>query len=153
METKNTAVSYEACNKQGKTFAIANRFGRDMKEYAERFIRSELVADSKDFDYSYYQLAAPSYSLDFVDDEELHEDDAKTGGISNDEAYWIGFFYKYLALALSTVGDALLETVPFEWMRRFYAKFGSLPKDVARDRLLDILRSENEKNTDGIRQA
>lgn len=141
METRNTAVSYEACNKQGKTFAIANRFGRDMKEYAERFIRSELVSGAKDFDYSYYQLAAPSYSLDFVDDEELHEDNADAVGISNDEAYWIGFFYKYLSLALPLSGDELLERVPFERMRVFYAEFGVLPKDVARDKILTVVRA------------
>ncbi|MBQ8698889.1 MAG: hypothetical protein IJ521_07815 [Schwartzia sp.] len=146
MGKETPEIPYEACNKQGKVFALANRLGNDLKEYATRYMQSEFVMQGKDNDYAYYQIAAPSYSLDLVDDDELHGNQPGVGGVSNDEAYWIGFFYKYFGFALSLRSDKVVERVPFEKMRSLYADFGNLPKEEARDKLLQILkgRSYNE---------
>ena len=136
MASGKPSVSYEQCNKQGKLFAIANRLGYDLEEYAGRYLKAGFVSEEIDADYRYYQLAAPSYSLDLIDDAELHAEEAADGGISNDEAHWIGFFYRYLALALSLTNERVLELVPFAAMRAFYAELGALPKIEARECLL-----------------
>lgn len=140
MEREKLDIPYEACNKQGKVFALANRLGNDLKEYAKRYMKSEFVLQGKDADYAYYQIAAPSYSLDLVDDDELHGEHLGVDGVSNDEAYWIGFFYKYLVFALSTRSDEIVEQIPFAKMRSFYSEFGALSKEEARDKLLALVR-------------
>lgn len=129
-------VSYEECNKQGKIFALANRLGHDLEKYTERYMKSRLVKGSEDSDYAYYQIASPSYSLDLVDDEELQREAALEGGIANDEAYWIGFFYRYLILALAMNSEKVLTRVPFAMMRSFYAAWGGLPKAAAGKEIL-----------------
>ena len=136
MGREHLEIPYEACNKQGKVFALANRLGNDLKEYAVRYMKSECVVQGKDADYAYYQIAAPSYSLDLVDDDELHGNHLGVGGVSNDEAYWIGFFYKYLVYALSMGSDKVVEKISFEQMRSYYAEFGMMSKEEARDELL-----------------
>ena len=122
-------VSYEKCNKQGKLFAMANRLGYDMEKYAARCMTSELLQCVSDSDYIYYQLAAPSYSLDLIEDEELHIDLAGERPYSNDEAYWIGFYYRFLTLALSLPGKDVLAAVPFETMHGWYGELGHLSKE------------------------
>ena len=106
-------IPYERCNKQGKIFAIANRLGYDLEGYVERYMTSELATSGRDDDYAYYQIASPSYSLDLIEDEELLSEEAPNGKYSNGEAYWIGFFYKYLSLALAARGDAVIKKIPF----------------------------------------
>ena len=142
MESGRIEIPFEECNKQGWIFALANRLGHDMKTYARRYMKSKFVAQGKDFDYSYYQIASPSYSLDLVDEAELHEEGAKTDGISNDEAYWIGFFYKYFTLALSLSNEQAWEKIPFDRMRAFYAEYGAKSKDEAGAELSALLRRE-----------
>ncbi len=137
--TASSPVSFEECNKQGVIFSLANRLGHDLATYADRYLRSSFVSGTGDFEYSYCQIAAPSYSLDLVDDEELHARQ-KTDGVSNDEAYWIGFFYRYVALALAIKSAEAAEKVPFERMRGLYAAWGTLPKEEAADRFLAFLR-------------
>ena len=135
-------IPYEGCNNQGRIFSLANRLGHDMETYARRYMKSKFVAQGKDFDYSYYQIASPSYSLDLVDEAELHEEGARTSGISNDEAYWIGFFYKYLTLSLSLTNEQAWEKIPFDRMRAFYAEYGATSKDTAGEEMTRILRQE-----------
>ena len=142
MEARRMEIPYEDCNNQGRIFALAKRLGHDMKTYARRYMQSKFIAQGKDFDYSYYQIASPSYSLDLVDEAELHEERAGTDGISNDEAYWIGFFYKYLALALSLSNAQAWEEIPFDRMRAFYAEYGEAPKETAGAALTALLRRE-----------
>ena len=135
MTSEKPVVSYEECNKQGVIFSLANRLGHDLSVYAERYLRSRFVSGAGDFEYAYYQIAAPSYSLDLVDAEELQRESAEGYGISNDEAYWIGYFYKYLGLSLGMENEALLERFPFDAMRALYAELGTLPKEEAEARL------------------
>ncbi len=135
MANERTTVPYEECNKQGVIFSLANRLGHDLETYAEKYLRSRFVSRAGDFEYAYYQIAAPSYSLDLVDAEELQRESAEGSGISNDEAYWIGYFYKYLALARGLENEALLEKLPFAAMRGLYAELGALPKEEAGQRL------------------
>ena len=142
METGRMEIPYEDCNNQGRIFALANRLGHDMKTYARRYMKSKFVAQGKDFDYSYYQIASPSYSLDLVDEAELHEEGTRADGISNDEAYWLGFFYKYFSLALSLTNEQAWEKIPFDRMRAFYAEYGAAPKDTAGAELTRILQRE-----------
>ncbi len=137
MKLQKTEIPYERCNKQGKIFAIANRLGYDLKGYVERYMSSELATGGEDDDYSYYQIASPSYSLDLIEDEELLEETPGAGGYSNGEAYWIGFFYKYLAAASSLRGKSLLEKVPFDEMHALYGEFGGMPKEEAAAKLLE----------------
>ena len=133
------SIPFERCNKQGKIFAIANRLGYDIESYAERYMKAELVAGSGDEDYSYYQIASPSYSLDLIEDEELQSEELTNAKYSNGEAYWIGFFYKYISLALSIRGEALLEKAPFSKMHELYQSFNALPKETAGKKLLALL--------------
>ncbi len=140
MKTEDMPVMVERCNKQGKIFAMANRLGHELKGYVERYMTSELAAGGKDDDYSYYQIAAPSYSLDLIEDEELHTEGATPGGYSNDEAYWIGFFYKYLILALDQRSEEVIRQVPFDRMHAFYGEYGTLPKEEAGRLLLARVR-------------
>ena len=142
MESERIEIPYEDCNNQGRIFSLANRLGHDMNTYARRYMKSKFVAQGKDFDYSYYQIASPSYSLDLVDEAELHEEGARTDGISNDEAYWIGFFYKYFALSLSLTNEQAWEKIPFGRMRAFYAEYGAAPKETAGEEMTKILRQE-----------
>ncbi|MBR1759720.1 MAG: hypothetical protein IJ812_06770 [Schwartzia sp.] len=137
METGTFTIPYERCNKQGKIFAIANRLGYDLEGYVERYLTSELATSGKDDDYAYYQIASPSYSLDLIEDEELLAEEAAEGKYSNGEAYWIGFFYKYLSLALEKRGPAILEAVPFAKMHELYRALGALPKEEAGRNLLE----------------
>ncbi len=137
-------IPYEDCNNQGRIFSLANRLGHDMRSYARRYMKSKFVARGKDFDYSYYQIASPSYSLDLVDEAELHEEGPRGEGISNDEAYWIGFFYKYFALAFSLSNEAAWERLPFERMRALYTEYGGAPKDEAGEAMTALLRAEEE---------
>ncbi len=133
-------ISFERCNKQGKIFAIANRLGYDIEGYSERFLKSELAAGGGDEDYSYYQIASPSYSLDLIEDEELQAEEPADGKYSNGEAYWIGFFYKSLGLALSLKGGALAARLPFSEMHGLYHKFGAISKEDAGKKILALLR-------------
>ncbi len=139
MKADKTTITYESCNKQGKVFALANRLGNDLKEYAERYMKSEFILQGKDADYLYYQIAAPSYSLDMIDDDEIHAEQLGVSGVSNDEAYWIGFFYKYLVMALSIPSNQVMEKIPFDKMRSLYAEFGERSKEEAKDELLMIV--------------
>ena len=144
MKPVELSIPFERCNKQGKIFAIANRLGCDLEGYAARYMTSELATSGRDDDYAYYQIASPSYSLDLIDDEELLSEEAPNGKYSNGEAYWIGFFYKYLSLALSIRGEALLEKIPFAKMHEFYLAFNGLPKEAAGRELLKLLTAEKE---------
>ena len=137
------SIPFERCNKQGKIFAIANRLGYNLEDYVERYLQSELATSGKDDDYAYYQIAAPSYSLDLIEDEELLTETPTNGKYSNGEAYWIGFFYKYLSLSLTLRGKALLQKLPFAKMHEFYLRFNNLPKESAGKELLKRLRTEN----------
>ena len=105
---------------------------------------SELATSGRDDDYAYYQIASPSYSLDLIEDEELQAEEPTDGKYSNGEAYWVGFFYKYLSLALSIRGKALLEKIPFAKMHEFYLAFHDLPKESAGQELLKLLTAEKE---------
>ena len=140
MNPTTPPIPYERCNKQGKIFAIANRLGYDLEGYAERYMKSELATSGKDDDYSYYQIASPSYSLDLIEDEELLSEETTNGKYSNGEAYWIGFFYKYLSLALALRGEALLQKIPFSRMHELYKELGSLPKEIAEKTLLETFK-------------
>ena len=144
MNPSELSIPFERCNKQGKIFAIANRLGYDLEGYAERYMTSDLATSGKDDDYAYYQIASPSYSLDLIEDEELLMEKPTDGKYSNGEAYWVGFFYKYLGLALSLRGKALFEKLPFAKMHEFYQSYGGLPKETAGKNLLKLLREENE---------
>ena len=137
-------IPFERCNKQGKIFAIANRLGYDLEGYVARYMTSELATSGKDDDYAYYQIASPSYSLDLIEDEELQDEKPTEGKYSNGEAYWVGFFYKYLGLAFSLRGEALLEKVPFTKMHELYQTYGALPKEAAGEKLLKLLRTKTE---------
>ncbi len=145
MNLEEMPVMYERCNKQGKIFAMANRLGHELKPYVERYMTSELAAGGLDDDFSYYQIAAPSYSLDLIEDEELQEEQPGRGGYSNDEAYWIGFFYKYLILALSERSEQLIRRLPFDRMHEFYREYAALPKEEAGRRLLERLGQEERQ--------
>ena len=140
MNTGEFTIPYERCNKQGKIFAIANRLGYDLEGYAERYLASDLATSGKDDDYAYYQIASPSYSLDLIEDEELLAEEATDGKYSNGEAYWIGFFYKYLSLALEARGPAMLEKAPFAKMHELYRTLGALPKEEAGRKILEEIR-------------
>lgn len=142
MNTGEFTIPYERCNKQGKIFAIANRLGYDLEGYAERYLASDLATSGKDDDYAYYQIASPSYSLDLIEDEELLTETPTDGKYSNGEAYWIGFFYKYLSLALETRGKALLKKIPFARMHALYTELGALPKEIAGEKLLELFNKE-----------
>ncbi|MBP5199580.1 MAG: CYTH domain-containing protein [Schwartzia sp.] len=142
MNTPELSIPFERCNKQGKIFAIANRLGYDLEGYVERYMTSELATSGRDDDYAYYQIASPSYSLDLIEDEELLTEKPAEGKYSNGEAYWAGFFYKYLGLALSLRGEALLEKFPFVKMHEFYLAFSDLPKETVGRKLLELLRAE-----------
>ena len=144
MTPNEITIPYERCNKQGKIFAIANRLGYDLEGYAERYLSSELATSGKDDDYSYYQIASPSYSLDLIEDEELLTEKPTEGKYANGEAYWIGFFYKYLSLVLETRGEALLKKIPFDRMHEFYTELSPLPKEIAGKRLREILAEGRE---------
>ena len=138
MKPDTPPIPYERCNKQGKIFAIANRLGYDLEGYAERYMKSELATSGKDDDYSYYQIASPSYSLDLIEDEELLTEAPTDAKYSNGEAYWIGFFYKFLGLTLSKNGAAILEKAPFARMHELYKELGALPKEAAGEKMLEI---------------
>ena len=144
MNPEQITIPYERCNKQGKIFAIANRLGYDLESYVERYLTSELATSGKDDDYAYYQIASPSYSLDLIEDEELLTEAPTDGKYSNGEAYWIGFFYKYLSLTLSERGPAILKKAPFGRMHELYRELGSLPKEAAGKRLLEIFGKQEE---------
>jgi len=144
MKPVELSIPFERCNKQGKIFAIANRLGCDLEGYAARYMTSELATSGRDDDYAYYQIASPSYSLDLIEDEELQAEEPTDGKYSNGEAYWVGFFYKYLSLALSIRGEALLEKIPFAKMHEFYLTFHDLPKESAGQELLKLLTTEKE---------
>ena len=141
MKPNEITIPYERCNKQGKIFAIANRLGYDIESYVERYLTSDLATGGKDDDYSYYQIASPSYSLDLIEDEELLTEKPTDGKYSNGEAYWIGFFYKFLSLILALRGEALLEKIPFSRMHGLYQELGALPKEIAGQKLLDLFHS------------
>ena len=141
MTPNEITIPYERCNKQGKIFAIANRLGYDLEGYAERYLSSELATSGKDDDYSYYQIASPSYSLDLIEDEELLTEKPTDGKYSNGEAYWIGFFYKYLSLGLALRGEALMQKIPFDRMHGLYEELGSLSKETAGQKLLEQFKS------------
>ena len=141
MKLDEITIPYERCNKQGKIFAIANRLGYDLEGYAERYLSSELATSGKDDDYSYYQIASPSYSLDLIEDEELLTEKPTDGKYSNGEAYWIGFFYKYLSLVLALRGEALMQKIPFDRMHGLYEELGSLSKETAGQKLLEQFKS------------
>ena len=141
MKPEEITIPYERCNKQGKIFAIANRLGYDLEGYAERYLSSELATSGKDDDYSYYQIASPSYSLDLIEDEELLAEKPTDGKYSNGEAYWIGFFYKYLSLGLALRGEALMQKIPFGRMHGLYEELGSLSKETAGQKLLEQFKS------------
>ena len=140
MKPERITIPYERCNKQGKIFAIANRLGYDLEGYVERYMTSELATSGRDDDYAYYQIASPSYSLDLIEDEELLSEETTNGKYSNGEAYWIGFFYKYLSLALALRGEALLQKIPFSRMHELYKELGSLPKEIAEKTLLETFK-------------
>ena len=142
MNPVELSIPFERCNKQGKIFAIANRIGCDLEGYAERYMTSDLATSGRDDDYAYYQIASPSYSLDLIEDEELQAEEPTDGKYANGEAYWVGFFYKYLSLALSMRGEALLQKIPFAKMHEFYLAFSGLPKESAGKELLKLLRAE-----------
>ena len=142
MNSVELSIPFERCNKQGKIFAIANRIGCDLEGYAERYMTSDLATSGRDDDYAYYQIASPSYSLDLIEDEELQDEEPTDGKYANGEAYWVGFFYKYLSLALSMRGEALLQKIPFAKMHEFYLAFSGLPKESAGKKLLELLRAE-----------
>ena len=142
MNPVELSIPFERCNKQGKIFAIANRLGCDLEGYAERYMTSDMATSGRDDDYAYYQIASPSYSLDLIEDEELQAEEPTDGKYANGEAYWVGFFYKYLSLALSMRGEALLQKIPFAKMHEFYLAFSGLPKESAGKELLKLLRAE-----------
>ena len=141
MTPNEITIPYERCNKQGTIFAIAHRLGYDLEGYAERYLSSELATSGKDDDYSYYQIASPSYSLDLIEDEELLTEKPTDGKYSNGEAYWIGFFYKYLSLGLALRGEALMQKIPFDRMHGLYEELGSLSKETAGQKLLEQFKS------------
>ena len=141
MKPVELSIPFERCNKQGKIFAIANRLGCDLEGYAARYMTSELATSGRDDDYAYYQIASPSYSLDLIDDEELLSEEAPNGKYSNGEAYWIGFFYKYLSLALAARGDAVIKIIPFGRMHELYNELHALPKETAGTKLLETFTS------------
>ncbi len=144
MKPEEITIPYERCNKQGKIFAIANRLGYDLEGYVVRYLSPELATSGKDDDYSYYQIASPSYSLDLIEDEELLTEKPTDGKYSNGEAYWVGFFYKYLSLALETRGEAILKKIPFSRMHELYEELGSLPKEIAGEKLLQLFSKEEQ---------
>ena len=134
MKPVELSIPFERCNKQGKIFAIANRLGCDLEGYAARYMTSELATSGRGDDYAYY----------LIEDEELQAEEPTDGKYSNGEAYWVGFFYKYLSLALSIRGEALLEKIPFAKMHEFYLAFNGLPKEAAGRELLKLLTAEKE---------
>ena len=142
MKPVELSIPFERCNKQGKIFAIANRLGCDLEGYAARYMTSELATSGRDDDYAYYQIASPSYSLDLIEDEELLTEKPTDGKYSNGEAYWVGFFYKYLSLALETRGEAILKKIPFSRMHELFEELGALPKEIAGKQLLEMFTEE-----------
>ena len=141
MKPVELSIPFERCNKQGKIFAIANRLGCDLEGYAARYMTSELATSGRDDDYAYYQIASPSYSLDLIEDEELQAEEPTDGKYSNGEAYWVGFFYKYLSLGLALRGEALMQKIPFDRMHGLYEELGSLSKETAGQKLLEQFKS------------
>ena len=141
-----TAREERVCVNHGRIFAsAATRFGFDMEDFADKYMRSDFCERCMDTDWSVYQLWWPEEALCELEDEfGIEKADKQLECI--DTIQWIGYMYRLLWFRYGLKGKDIAAQLPFSKMMEYFYPLHTMSYEQASDWIVENLElSEEEK--------
>lgn len=131
-------VNFDICDTVGELYKLAMEEQYDIECFSDMFLKSDFCKREFDTLYSCFQTdedASIYYFLKECKNKLLKN----TNDISEDEAYWVGFMYRYLYIYAGISSDKLVDIIPFKSMLS-YVNQTILPyEEYSPDELLEII--------------
>lgn len=107
-------------------------------KFSDVYLVSDFCKRAMDTDYSRFQLQHPGELLDFIIPENPGIDEKFPDGQHFDGAvaYWIGFMYRYLSIAMGISSKELLQRYSFGQMCAVYPGMHTVDYDMAADMIV-----------------
>lgn len=129
-------INYEICETQGNIYEYIANHGYDLREFSERYLKSDWTRRQMDTIYSRYQIREPEECLDFILPEigEVLKSEMYFDGAM---AFWIGFIYRALYLATDIPSEKLVQKVPFDSLQRMYIGYYTMDEIMQLEKIIE----------------
>jgi hypothetical protein len=124
------------CETQGLIFTLAIDMGFDDDDFVEKYMNSRFCNVEMDALYSYFQMAEPEDSMDYVLKEVQPTKNSKH--YDGDAMYWVGYMYRYIHLRLGISSDTIYRSLPLKDMLIFYVGMHTQDEEF----FLDVIQEE-----------
>lgn len=138
------ALQLKLCDIQGRLFELSVDKKIGSANFIKTFMNSE-TAKALDSTYNRMQWAGEEYLLEEVVDSAGNKLDVRIELYSKDEAYWMGYLYRYWHYYTGESSKAIYKQAPVETMKRNYMMFHTMAPEMAIEDLKEIGRQRNTK--------
>lgn len=133
------AMQLKLCDIQGRLFELSVDKQIGSANFIKTFMNSK-TAKALDSTYNRMQWAGEEYLLEEVIDDAGDKLDLKIEVYSKDEAYWMGYLYRYWHYYTGESSKAIYKQAPVETMKRNYLMFHTMAPEMAIEDLKEIGR-------------
>ena len=136
------ALQLKLCDIQGRLFELSVDKKIGSANFIKTFMNSE-TAKALDSTYNRMQWAGEEYLLEEVVDGAGDKLDVRIELYSKDEAYWMGYLYRYWHYYTGESSKAIYKQAPVETMKRNYMMFHTMAPEMAIEDLKEIGRQKH----------
>lgn len=138
MNRNLSSFERQLCDIQGRLFELALRSGLDCHDFIAKFMNSESAA-FLDLPYDRLQWAGEEYILENLTDE-IAVIRNPCQSFSLDEAYWIGYTYRYWHFCTGESSREIYAQADSKTMQECYPGFHTLDVPMAIEDLKELHR-------------
>ena len=113
-------IKYDICRTQGEIFAYMAKKRYDVVCFAEQYFSSEFCKRAFDTSYSRFQLETPQECADFFLPQIKNNLRFTNKYQDKEEAFYIGFVYRYLYFVTNLPSSELFARVPIDRVKGYY---------------------------------
>lgn len=137
------ALQLKLCDIQGRLFELSVDKKIGSANFIKTFMNSE-TAKALDSTYNRMQWAGEEYLLEEVVDGAGDKLDVRIELYSKDEAYWMGYLYRYWHYYTGESSKSIYKQAPVETMKRNYTMFHTMAPEMAIEDLKEIGRQKGK---------
>lgn len=124
-------IDYDICCAVGRIYMLANNTGYKMKEFSNMFLASDFCKRAFDTTYSVFQLEDEYMSMDYLLKEVNTPMEDKDIILTEDEAFFIGFIYRYIYIQTLIPSSVLVSKIPYDYLLNNVYRIIALDEEYA----------------------
>lgn len=131
-------INYDICDTVGEIYKLAREVHYDLESFSDLFLTSSFCKREFDTFYSCFQMDEDA-SMYYIEKEIGKKLIKNTNNISEDEAYWVGFMYRYIYIYSGINSDRLVDIITFNKMLSYINKTILPFEEYGPDELFDLM--------------